>query len=191
METIVTHKHYRLILFLSTFVIVVLGALLSRVGLLMLFPSTLGNDYGSLISTIEWMDQVILSRVAGVYAVLSLFIAIAVIYLHLFYSHRIAGPAYRLGREAVLLGSGNLRGNIRFRLKDNLTDMADELSRTASEYQKRVQTMRDILARIEAHSVTLSGLVERRDGPADMEHALEQVNGDLKKLNSVLAEIRT
>ena len=80
-------------------------------------PSHLGDSYGAVNSAIRDMEQVLAAKVAGIYAIMAVFIALAVVVLHLFYSHRIAGPAYRLSREAEALGQGNFKGNIRFRKK--------------------------------------------------------------------------
>ena len=96
--------------FLYTLVIVVFGAGLAGAGAFLLFPTQLGEGYGAVLSTVQDLEQVLLAKVGMIYAIMSIFIIVAVVLLHLFYSHRIAGPAYRLGREAQVIGQGGLRG---------------------------------------------------------------------------------
>jgi methyl-accepting chemotaxis protein len=111
--------------------------------------------------------------------------------LHLFYSHRIAGPVYRLGREADKIAQGDLCGNIKFRHKDNLTDMADSLCSVASQYRGRINAIMDGLAVVDARSRKISGLIEQGKVVAGLEQAAEELTNDVQTLERSLAEITT
>jgi methyl-accepting chemotaxis protein len=191
METFSTQRHFGLFLFASTLVIVLLGAALGGAGVFALLPTNLGEGYVAALSTVQGMERTLLERVAGIYAVMSIFIIGAVILLHLFYSHRIAGPVYRLGRESEAIGQGRLKGNIRFRRKDNLTDIGDSLNQTAVRYRARVEALKEHLSLIDRQAGSAEKLI-RQDGktPA-LEQTVSEMKVVLKNVSAVLSDVRT
>ena|ERR1700690_878262 len=185
-----TRRNYRLFLFVNSLVIVLLGAVITGWGVFWSFPVDLGQGYHNVQAMVREIGNVLFWRVAMLYAVTSLLIVLAMVALHLVYSHRIAGPAYRIGLEAARIAQGNLTGNIKFRQKDNLTDMADLLNNMASQYRGRINAVRDSLAIIDIQSKKVSDLIQQgKDGVA-----LEQITGDIsnnvKKIESSLSEMR-
>lgn len=191
METFSTQRRFGLYLFISTSIIVLLGAALGGAGVFALLPANLGEGYGAVLSTIQEMEQTLLKRVAGIYAVISVFIIGAVILLHLFYSHRIAGPAYRLGRESEAIGEGRLKGNFRLRRKDNLTDMGDSLNQTAFRYRVRIETLRDHVALIERQVDFATELAQQEGNAPALEQRVNEMKIILKNISAVLSEVRT
>ncbi len=186
-----TRRNYRLFLFINSLAIVVLGAVITGWGVFWSFPADLGEGYHNVQAQVREIGNVLFWRVAMLYAVTSVLIVLAMVALHLVYSHRIVGPAYRIGLEAARIAQGDLTGNIKFRRKDNLTDMADLLNEMASQYRGRIHAVRDALAAIDSQSKKVSDLIQQdKDGVA-----LKQITGDLsnnvKKIERSLSEMRT
>lgn len=186
-----TRRNYRLFLYIYSLVIILFGAAITGWGVFWSFPSDLGEGYHNVQALVREIGNVLFLRVAILYAVISLLIILAMVALHLVYSHRIAGPAYRIGLEATRIAQGNLAGNIKFRQKDNLTDMADLLNDLVSQYRGRINAVRDSLAIIDEQSIKMFDLIQKgKDGAA-----LKQIAGDLsknaKKIEDSLAEMRT
>ena len=186
-----TQKNYRLFLFVNSFVIVLLGASIAGWGVFWLFPANLGEGYHNVQSLVREIQNVLFWRVTILYAVTSFFIVLAMAVLHLLYSHRIAGPAYRIGREAARIGQGNLTGNIKFRQKDNLTDMADSLNDVASQYRGRIDAIKNRLAIIDARSKTVADLLQRGTEGVEFKQAIEEITNTLKDIDRSLSELRT
>jgi methyl-accepting chemotaxis protein len=132
MRTSSTLPYYRRKLFLSAFVILLLGAFCIAAGLHALFPSELGERYGAAITTLQKVKQMLIPRVAGLFAVMTGLLVLVTTLLHHIYTHRIVGPAFRLGREANRIGRGDLTVEIILRRKDNMTDLADALNLASS-----------------------------------------------------------
>jgi len=186
-----TRNNYRLFLYVNTFVIVLLGAAIAGGGVFWSFPAGLDEGYHNVQAQVREIEKVLLWRVVLLYGVISLFIIFAMVVLHLFYSHRIAGPAYRMGREAVRIAQGDLGGNIKFRQKDNLTDMADSLNDLASRYRGRLNAVSDCLAVIETQSKSASDLIRQgKDGTA-LRPAAEAITNNVKNIERSLLEMRT
>ncbi len=185
-----TQKNYRLFLFINSFVIVSLGASITGWGVFWLFPANLGEGYHNVQSLVREIQKVLFWRITILYAVTSLFIVLAMVVLHLLYSHRIAGPAYRIGREAAKIAQGNLTGNIKFRRKDNLTDMADSLNDVASQYRGRIDALKDRLAIIDERSKTVVDLLQQgKEGDA-LKQAAEEITSNVKGVDRSLSELR-
>ena len=114
-----TRRYYHIKLFFYTFCIIVLGAVSSGVGIFALFPSSLGEGYGKALLTIQMMEQALLVKIVWLYVVMAIFFIPAIAFLLMFYSHRIAGPAFRLGREANLIALGNLKADFHLRQRES------------------------------------------------------------------------
>lgn len=186
-----TQRNYRALLFTNTAIIVILGAMIAWWGTILLLPAGLGEGYGTVLSSIQELDKVLFTRMALIYLVISVLIVSGMAVLHLFYSHRIAGPAYRLGREAAKLSQGDLTGNIKFRKRDNLTDMADSLNETASQYRGRINAVREHLSLMEQQTEALSRLLQQGRDAAVLEQTSLEMANTVKKIDNILSEIRS
>ncbi|MGC1455706.1 MAG: methyl-accepting chemotaxis protein [Nitrospirota bacterium] len=185
-----TRRNYRLFLFVNSFVIVVIGAMITGWGVFWSFPANLGEGYHNVQALVREIGSVLFWRVAMLSAFTSFVIVLAMVALHLVYSHRIAGPAYRIGLEAARIAQGDLTGNVKFRRKDNLTDMADLLNDMALQYRGRVSEVKDSLAVIDRQSKKVSELIQQgRDGVA-LKQTTADISNDVKKIERILSEVR-
>lgn len=189
-QTVSTRRLYRTRLFLSTVIVVVLGGALAGIGVFTLLPKDLGAGYGAVITTIHGISGILMQKAVMIYAVIVVGIVVAMIVLHLVYSHRIAGPVFRLSREAAKISEGNLSGKIKFRQKDNLTDMADSLNGVADRYRARVDALKSHLSHIEAQSETITILIQQGKNDSSLEKAADEITAKIKSINSILSEIR-
>jgi len=186
-----TQKNYRLFLYVNSFVIVLLGALISGWGVFLSFPSGLGEGYHNVQAMVREFGNVLYWRITVLYAVTALLIVLAMVVLHLLYSHRIAGPAYRISLEAGRISRGDLTGNIKFRRKDNLTDMADSLNDVALRYRGRVSAVKDCLARMNAQTKSASDLLGQAREVAALRKAADEITNTAKDIERILADTRT
>lgn len=186
-----TRLYYHRKLFFYTFSIIVLGSLCAGMGIFALFPSSLGEGYGKALLTIQGMEQAILVKIIWLFVVMAVFFIPAIAFLLMYYSHRIAGPAFRLSREAKLIGQGNLKVDFRLRKKDNLADIEAALKKVAVRYRETVTTLTSQTAAIETQAESISGMVQQGKDRAALEAALEELSGKVKDIDKVLSEIRT
>ena len=186
-----TRRYYHRKLFFYTFCIVVLGALCGGIGIFVLFPSSLGEGYGKALLTIQGMEQAFVVKLLWLYIVMAIFFIPAIAILLMFYSHRIAGPAFRLGREANLIAQGNLKADFRLRQKDNLTDIEDMLKQVAVRYRDTVSMLKKQTLIMETQTESLSGIVQEGKDRILLGSALDELSGTVKNTDNILAEIRT
>ena len=187
----VTRKNYRLFLYINTLVIIILGAVFSGWGVFWTVPSGLGEGYHAIQASLRVISHVLFWRVSILYAAISLFIITSMVVLHLLYSHRIAGPAYRIGLEAAKIAQGDLAGNIKFRQKDNLTDMADSLNDVASQYRGRIVAIKNQLLIIESQSKTMSTIIQQNQDKDSLKQAVKNIADSVRNMEASLSEIKT
>ncbi len=186
-----TRRYYHRKLFFYTFCIIVLGAVSSGIGIFALFPSSLGEGYGKALLTIQLMEQALLIKIVWLYVVMAFFFIPAIAILLMFYSHRIAGPAFRLGREAELIAGGNLKAGFQLRQKDNLTDLEDMLKQVAARYRDTVSTLKNQTTALETQAESISGMVQQSKDRVALESALDELSSTVKSIDKILSEIRT
>ena len=186
-----TQRNYRLLLYVKTFAIVVVGAAIAGYAVSWSFPASFGEGYHNALAAVQAIRKVLFWKIATIYAVIGISCIPAIAVLHLFYSHRIAGPVYRIGLEAARIAQGDLSGKIKFRPKDNLTDMADTLNNVASQYQGRIMAVKDCLAVIDVQSKTMSNLMQQGKDGAELKRAAEEITNNVKNIERSLSEIRT
>jgi methyl-accepting chemotaxis protein len=186
-----TGRYFHRKLFFYTFCIVVLGAVCGGVGIFALFPSSLGEGYGKALLTIQRMEQALLVKIVWLYVGMAIFFIPAIAFLLMFYSHRIAGPAFRLAREAELIGRGDLKANFQLRQKDNLTDIEDSLKHVAVRYRDTISTLKDQTTAMETQAESIAGMVQQGKDRVAIESALDGLSGTVKNIDRILSEIRT
>ncbi len=186
-----TQKNYRLLIYGNTLLIVFIGAVVAGCVLYWLLPGDLGESYSAIMATAKELRKVLIWRVVALYSIIALLIVLGIATIHLFYSHRIAGPIYRLGVETARIAQGNLLGTISFRRKDSLTDMADLLNDMVSQYRDRINTVKDSLSIIETHSKTVSAMTQQKKDGDDLQQAAETITIHVNTIERCLSEMRT
>jgi methyl-accepting chemotaxis protein len=117
-------------------VLVVLGAFISGIILYLLSRGTVTtafvNSRLSIVSTADYLLPALIGSSLISIALISIATAFVVMYL----SHRIAGPLFRIEKDAKEIGSGNLTLKIRLRSTDEITKMADKLNEMIGNIRK-------------------------------------------------------
>jgi methyl-accepting chemotaxis protein len=149
--------------FILRFILVVVGATLLSTGAIMgLFYfkyHASGVDLDSLIVVITPKGE---TNVAGLFQVIltplivaNLIVLCVIIPYSLFYSHKVAGPIYRLEQSMDLLLNGDmdfiitLRRNDEFKyLADKMNALIDYMRRNIGEVRSSYRVTRDIINRI-------------------------------------------
>ena len=186
----IAHPKYRFHLYLYSFIIIILGAVLAGWGVYRTLPAGLGEGYHTVQATLRVVEQVLFWRVALLYSAIAVLIIAATIALHLFYSHRIAGPAYRIGLEAAKIGNGSLQATIKLREKDNLMDVADSLNDLASRYQTRIATINETLLLIERQTQTAQNMIKAGTTGSELQQVASDITASVNKIENNLAEMQ-
>jgi methyl-accepting chemotaxis protein len=154
----------------------------------------LGDSYGRAIYLINDLRiRIFPLFFASFYSVFILVVVTAAIAaISVLYSHKIAGPLFRIERNLDLIGSGDLTVNTRFRKTDQLFVLADELNATVRSLNHTVRASGDALEKVKRCEERLAALLED-DGCT--EDALREAVFSLKRavdtVRDVTSEIKT
>ncbi len=103
----------------------------------------------------------------------------------IFYSHKIAGPLFRVKRICDELAKGNLNQHVKFRKGDEFHDIAESLNKVINGLKSLVKENRQIIDRIFLITQKLKNdLNTQKDLKSDVKDAiieLDKIVNDLKK----------
>lgn len=132
--------------------VVATAALLSfTLVLFTLTSKSLGGSYATAVYTIHSLKINMFSLVfASFYSILIFGLVSAVVGLiTVFYSHKIAGPIFRMERSLEAIKDGNLTVSTRFRTGDQLFGAADEMNAMVKALNNTVRSIDDALGEVE------------------------------------------
>ena len=101
----------------------------------------------------------------------------------IFFSHKIAGPMYRIERSAAAIRDGDLRVSFRLRKSDEMKD-------TAGALEEMVDSLQSDLNKIKTATVTLESKLNAAAGQMKGQDA-DTVKRALQDINAVLAKYKT
>ncbi len=126
-------------------ILALLGVLVAAV-LYVLFNRDLTASYLSAHLAIRNVRDMLLPTLAAIDV--GVFVLSAV--LMLFYTHRIAGPAYRLGRTLREVAAGRLPSEVRLRKGDYLEDLAAETNHLLAALREEAHSLEQDVLLLEA-----------------------------------------
>jgi len=154
-KTEITIKSYLINLLLLVLVIFSSGIIISALILYLDIYKSLSTHYSAAISILAGLEKTLFMKTIQINAIFYLFIAAGILAIGVFYSHRIAGPLYRIKLYAKTISEGKLHGEIKFRKKDAIHSFAEELNRMTKNYEQRltlldsrIQDLENVLKKI-------------------------------------------
>ena len=100
----------------------------------------------------------------------------------LFFPHSFAGPLYRVEKELVEIGKGDLKKEIKLRKGDEVTDLADAINVMVSNLRNQIKPISDMSGEIRE-------LIERSDSESPPE-TLKKIKGVNENLQHALKEFK-
>jgi methyl-accepting chemotaxis protein len=107
--------------------------------------------------------------------------------LGLLFSHKIAGPVYKIEKNVDEIANGNLSLRVRLRKGDELVDLADIVNKMVENIDKSVgMSKRDVLD-IQKDLTEIKKIIfSRSDNPAEIEASINRLELKLNKLDASL-----
>ena len=158
MEEIISRSFpYKLAL--KSLLIITAGAIMTVAVFYLAIYEEFGPSYKESLELIAKLKQELLYKTIMVYSATSFFL-IGVAVMTLLYSHRVAGPIYRLGLTAKIIAEGDLRVKVHLREKDVIHPLADALNDITRNYseiiqqlERRIHALKEISQKTEALTV--------------------------------------
>ena len=146
--------------------LVLIGVIISTLLVLLFTHGTLTSSFQHSRLIIKNTSSAILPAVIYTNLITLGLISLASILVTLFVSHKIAGPMFRIEEDMKEISEGDLTKKIRFRRKDQITDLADSINKMTASLQEKIL---DIQTEVER----LLNLASRQNASDDV---IEELN---------------
>ena len=110
----------------------------------------IGPTYGAGFRMLSELREEIFYKSIIIYITIVLLMLIGIVIISLFYSHRVAGPVYRLSLFAGEIRTGHLENDVCLRQGDVVHPLADEMNKMVDGYRRTVEELKLELAEIAA-----------------------------------------
>lgn len=178
--------------FLRNFLVILLTVffVLTAVSASVLYFQThrsLATHYSAIISIVTELKTSIVEKTIRINIVFFLLIAAGAAVLSLLYSHRIAGPLYRIKQSAKSISQGMLDTEIRLRSKDAVSSFADSVNEMTQQYREKVTVLSSDIGELRE---AITELKTCREGAKETEDAIKKILVIDNKIKETLKGIK-
>ena len=158
-----------------------LSSLISALVLYKNLQTPISPHYGAAHMILTQVRESLAVKTITINLIFFILIAIGIILLCILYSHRIAGPLFKVKQYAATLGEGRFEERIRFRKKDAVHDLADVLNETAKACQDKKERFRADLKELEEGLKALSAVSDKPGEQAKVINNLLAIDAKIRE----------
>jgi len=169
-------------------ILVILGVVGTGILFYLLSFRKLGTGYGDAVHTIYNLKRVVLPTLfASLESILLLGIVTLIIAaMSLFFSHKIAGPLFRISKDLDTIAAGDLTVETRLRAKDQIAELARIVNGLTKRLNWTVKETGRAHASVEAGTAHLQTILAGDPSAEALREAAEKLRGDVERLKSAL-----
>lgn len=147
-------------------ILVIMGVVAAGLLFYLLSFKRLGTVYGDAVYTLYSIKRAVAPTLfASLESLLLLgIVTVFIIAMSLFFSHKIAGPLYRIERDLETIASGDLTVHTRLRAKDQIVELANVINRSTRSLNRRIRGIHEGLDEVDDTAGKLRSILER--GPS-------------------------
>jgi methyl-accepting chemotaxis protein len=123
---------------------------------LYLAPRDQGLSYADNFKIIAELDSALVSKSLVLSSFALLLILAVIVVISIAYSHRVAGPLFKLGMHTRKIASGDLSESVRLRSNDVIHELAADLNDLSGNY-------RDLLAQVRTKTRVLAVIMDNAE----------------------------
>lgn len=191
MKNELLEKAFKIRFVLKLCLLTVIGGLAVTLSLYFITSKSLGTSYGQAIYAIHDLKIRIFPLIfASFYSIFILaIITAAIAAISVLFSHKIAGPIYRLEKNLEAIGSGDLTVDTKFRGKDQLTVLASEINGMVRSLNHLARSSGEAASGILESERKIEALLKKEASEAELQAALEELKLHIEKLKGISSQI--
>lgn len=173
--------------------ITIAGVIAAGEFLFFLTSKDLGGSYSQSVYTIYALKVKIFPLIFASFYSLAILgvVAAAIAAISMFFSHKIAGPIFRIERSLEAIGRGDLTVSTFFRQNDQLVPLAEEINAMVRSLNHTARSCSDALSDIERSEKRLSELLKAEPLPAkEIEETLFRIKNGIEGLKRASSDIK-
>jgi methyl-accepting chemotaxis protein len=149
----------------------------------------LGKSYIEGIRTLYEAKNIIFMKSIIIYLISLVFIILGIIIISLFYSHKIAGPLYRIGSTVKNIGNGDFSIRIKLRHGDAVHSLAESINKLVESYENKTKELVENTHLLEKAATALQAAIESGE-QEKLQKAVESLSEQTEKLQRSIADVR-
>ncbi len=185
----VVSKRYPTTLLTKIILLVFIG--ITTAGILLYYTSHvwIGLTYSEGLRTLATFKHLLIKKTILIYLLTSIFILAGIVVLTVLYSHRVAGPLYRLSVSSKQIARGDLTLKVKLRERDVIHPLADTFNELTASYRERVLRIKRSIGELKRASDVIDGAVESENSE-ELQKAIDELSQSVRKLKEDLKEIK-
>ncbi len=183
---VLSKRYLRNFLFL-TGVIFVFGTLISSAVLYADIYQPLHTHYGAIISIISGLKESLITKTLKINLIFYIFISAGIGLLSVLYSHRVAGPLYRIKIFLKSIADGTPDRPLKLRHKDAIASFASAINDMTGAYRKRSLAL---ISEIDQLKESVNELEQLAEQGRPVDNALEKIIDTDKGICSLLKTLK-
>jgi methyl-accepting chemotaxis protein len=120
----------------------------------------LDTHYSAVLSIITDVRETLIIKTLKISGISSLLIILGLMALVIYYTHRIAGPLYRIKVCAKSIGEGRLGTKVKFRTRDVIHPFAESLNDMTDRYSEKVRSITLEINELKSAVIELKSVAE-------------------------------
>jgi signal transduction histidine kinase len=181
-STDIIGKNY-LINFLLAFLLVLMGGIaVSALTLYLNIHQPLDTHYSAALSIMSDLKDTIIFRSLIISAIISFMMFLGLLFLGILYTHRIAGPLYRVKVAAKSIGNGYIGEKIKLRRKDVIHSFAECVNDLTGTYSDKVKLLKSDINQLKDSVNELKNLPDDKKSLDSNVKKISDINGHINSL---------
>lgn len=181
-------KKYISNVFIKVALLIIVGNAIAAAALYLAVHEGIGGGYAGALHSMKELRDVLTVKTLLVFSGMGVLIVTGVAVLNLLYSHRVAGPLYRLGVEAGRIGEGDFSSDVKLRETDAIFPLADEVNRLTANYRGRIASLLQKCEDLEALRLSNEDLSARKSDHLNIEASVRAIKMKAKEIERMIPE---
>ena len=179
----VLEKSFRRSVFLTCALIFIIGIIVAGGIFYLVTRLPLGPSYGEAFNMLSRFREEILFKSVVIYACTVFAVLVGIVAMTLLYSHRVAGPVFRLSQFLKKVREGEIGTPVSIRQKDVIHPLAHEVNAMVDWYRQKITIIKQELETIEKQAERLE------EDRAAADDALKAIEGSAGKLLGITSKL--
>jgi methyl-accepting chemotaxis protein len=175
-------KNYFRNFLMMLLVVLLVGTAISAVVLFFNIHRPLNTHYSAVISIISQLRDSLIITTIKVNVIFIFLVALGLGILTLLYTHRVAGPLFRIRQKAKSIASGDLTTEIKLRRKDAVTAFAESINNMTKHYKTKVIEINEDIQQMKSSIHALHDTEDKPQERSALFHKINSLDGRIKEI---------
>lgn len=148
----------------------------------------LSTEYYKAHSTLKYVMEKLLPWLLLV----NLFAILVALFFAIFYTHRIAGPIYRMQEDLKKIAQGKLTTQVKTREKDQLKELESEINKMTERFKHDLQSMKEEWLKLDGKLMKLEEYAKAKGlSDSELRQTLEEIKSSKEDIWHRLSLFKT